>query len=117
MTDTPTFTWAIQHWEVSAKPVNGFSGVVLSVAWKLTANLNGAQKIVFGKAVLPPPVAGSKTFVPKASITQSQLIEWIKPIMDYDGYVKNLTAQLNALISQQQSAYEVPVFAPEPAAK
>lgn len=104
-----TFTWEFPHWVVT-KEVNGFKNVVTTVHWKLTASDEENSTTVFGHCRIPAPT-DQDSFIPRQNITQEQVIEWIKPIIGYDGYVVNLTNMLASMAAPAE-IHEPPPFAP-----
>ena len=112
---TINFTWDIQHWEVSLKPINGFDNVVKTVAWRLIAtDADGNSTTAIGRTNLEPPPAGASTFVKKEDLTKDQVIAWLEadPKLNYPAYVKNMTAHLEAHAANLPlSQFEVPKFA------
>lgn len=114
---TVSFTWEFPHWAVATAPVNGHSGVIQSVAWRLTASDGEHKTVAIGNTALPPPPPEgadpkAPAFIPKEEVTEEVLIGWLKPLIGYEKYVENLTDHLTRQATDSPKAYyEPPAFA------
>ena len=95
---TPFPVWSIADAQVSTLPVNGLTGVVVSVSWRVTVVdplkvSDEGHPII---QILPPPPKGvetgtvqlvapdANTFVAQNLVTAADLISWAKAAMGSD---------------------------------
>ena len=75
-----TYTYTITKLWASPEEVNGFSDVVLNIFFDITAtdSSTGTTGVFSGVANIEPPEEGAINFVSYSSLTEQQIIQWLK---------------------------------------
>lgn len=72
---TTTITWVIEWMDVSTQIIDGFSQIVLSAGWRVTASDGTYSASNYGSASFPQPTTGG-TFTPFNQLTENEVLNW-----------------------------------------
>jgi len=119
---TPLPVWSIDDAQVSTLPVNGLTGVFVSVSWRVTVVdplkvSDEGHPII---QILPPPPKGvetgtvqlaapdANTFVAQNLVTSADLISWAKAVMGSDAAAEASAAASYDLMANPPSTSFIP---------
>lgn len=74
-----TIVWSVVRLDCTPT-VGEFTDVVQTVHWRCIGTQQGEQRVhrgsAYGACTLPAPVDGAGDFIPYASLTEQQVLEW-----------------------------------------
>jgi len=70
-----TLNWTIEYMSASTQPIASQTEVVLTAGWRCTGIDGTYSASNYGACSFPEPTQG-KAFIPYASLTQSEVLDW-----------------------------------------
>jgi hypothetical protein len=108
MTDTVTYSWSFPQIDV-ALSLDGLSNVVTRLHWRLKGQRGSDTAETYGTADLPAP-ASPAGFIPLASVTEAQALEWIEGALGED----RIAVQKAAILAELEQITAPSVVAMSP---
>ena len=96
-----TITWKIAALD-AATTLNSFSDVVRTVHWRVLAEDGAYTAEAYGSTVVNEPAVGQPGFVEFASLTEANVIQWVKDVLGTEE-VATIEANLQAEIDFKQN--------------
>ena len=109
MTANLTYSWAVPQIDV-APSLDGLSDVVTRLHWRLKGQRGANSAETYGTADLPAP-ASPAAFIPLASVTKAQALEWIENALGQDRIIA-LKASLIASLDELETPSVVAMSPP-----
>lgn len=106
---TTTYSWTLPQIDV-APSLDGLSNVVTCIHWRLKGKRGANSAETYGTVELPQPT-GSAGFIPLASLTEAQALEWVTDRLG-DDRVTELKASLIASLDDLESPSVVAMAPP-----